>query len=334
VVTNPESPTAEDLTCDLAVEDDAGWDPTLSENLLAIPVGENRTVTLSVTIPEDAEHCMRDNMRVTAAAREYTGVSDSATCVAHAITAMVLGVDVTISPSEITGSPGAVLIYVVTVMNTGTFDDNYSLAAGDNAGWYLILQDNLLAVPAGENRTTTLRVVIPIAAENCTRDSITISATSIENFEVSDSYGCIAHAFGIPPKRSVEVSISPLENSGAPGEILTYYIEAKNVGESADSYRLEVTDTKGWISDLSVGSFWLSGAAGSSGRGILLNVKIPDNASEGDSSTITVTVYGTGYENKVTCTAKVAAETSWILAVAAVIIIVVIVGAILMIKRV
>lgn len=339
VIVIPESPILEELrinvlTCDLAVEDDAGWGPMISENLFAVRVGENRTVTLSILIPENAEHCMKNNIRVTATAREYTGISDSATCVAHAITAMVPGVDVTISPSEITGSPGAVLRYIITVANTGTFDDNYSLAVSDNASWSLELRDNLLAVPAGENRTTTLRVVIPVAAENCTRDGITVSATSIENFEVSDDGGCIVHAFGVPPKRGVEVSISPVSKSGAPGKILTYYIEAKNVGESVDSYRLEVTGTKGWSSDLSVSSFWLSGAAGSSGRGILLNVEIPSDAAEGDLSTITVTVFGTGYENQVTCTAKVVAEAPWTLAVAAVVIIVVIIGVVLVIKRI
>lgn len=334
VITNPESPTAENLTCNLAVEHDAGWELTLSENLLAVLVGENKTVTLSVLIPENAEHCMKDNIRVTVTAREHTGVSDSATCVAHAITAMAPGVDVTLSPSEISGSPGAVLSYIVTVTNTGTFDDNYNLAASDNAGWSLKLRDNLLIVPAGENRTTTLRVVIPIAAENCTRDSIIVSATSIENFEIIVNSGCIAHAFGVASKRGVQVSISPTSKSGAPREILTYYMEAKNVGESADSYRLEVTDTEGWSSDLSVSSFWLSGAVGSSGRGILLSIKIPDNAAEGDSSTITVTIFGTGYENQGTCTAKVAPEAPWILAVVAIVIIVVIVGAVLMIKRI
>jgi len=333
VVENPETPTAEDLTCILTVEDSAGWNLTLESNTLTIPVGENRTVTLGVVIPENAEHCTRDNILITATSPE-TGASDSATCVAHAVTAAIQGIGVSVSPSEDNGSPGTVLDYTVTVTNTGTADDNYNLTASDNTSWSLSIAPSSLMLPAGASDTAMLSVVIPIDAENCTRDGITVTATSIENSEVSDSANCVAHALGVALERGVKVSISPTSESRAPGENLTYYIEVKNTGASADDYRLEVTNTKGWDLNLSVTSFWLNKAERSWGKGILLNIGIPGDAAEGDSSVITVTVFGTGYENHTTCTATAkAAGVSKIYVVAAVVIIIAIAGLFYLVRR-
>ncbi len=332
VVTNLESPTAEDLTCTLTVEDSASWNPTLKNNTVTVPVGENRVTTLSVTIPENAEHCTKDNIQVTATSSE-AGVSDSDNGVAHAVTAAVSGVEVSISPSEDNGPPGTVLSYTVTVMNMGTADDNYNLMASDNADWSLSISPSILTLAAGASDTATLSVVIPIAAENCTRDNITVTATSIENSEVSDSASCVAHAFGVAPVREVEVSISPTSKSGTPGENLVYYIEVRNLSESGDDFHLEVTNTKGWDSNLSVTSFWLNKAGRSWGRGILLSIKVPDSAAEGDLSTITVTVSGTGYENQVTCTATVErAGLPWISIAGIIVAIIMIIGALMIIR--
>ena len=119
------------------------------------------------------------------------------TASAGPITVQVLGrgVDVSISPSENSGEPCTTLNYLVTVKNTGNLgDDNYDLTVIDNESWSPSLDNSSLSIPAGENRTTTLRVTIPENAENCTRDNVTVTATSHENAQVSDSASCIAHA--------------------------------------------------------------------------------------------------------------------------------------------
>jgi len=66
----------------LAVVDSAGWGATLSENLLTIPVGENRAVVVRVTVPSDAVEGDSTTITVTAASRENAQVEDSATCTA------------------------------------------------------------------------------------------------------------------------------------------------------------------------------------------------------------------------------------------------------------
>jgi hypothetical protein len=103
-------------------------------------------------------------------------------------------VEVSISPSSQSGIPEATLIYTVTVKNNENANDNYSLENSDNSGWALSLDNNLLTIPAGENRTTTLRVTIPASAENYAVDNITITATSQENSQISASASCIARA--------------------------------------------------------------------------------------------------------------------------------------------
>jgi len=103
------------------------------------------------------------------------------------------GVDVSISPNYISGMPGETLEYSVTVTNTGFTDDNYELENSDNAGWVLSLDNDLLMIPSGENRTTKLHVTVPGDAEYCTGDNITVTATSLIDSTVSDNASCIAH---------------------------------------------------------------------------------------------------------------------------------------------
>jgi hypothetical protein len=66
-------------TYSLTVSDNLGWGATISPNSLVVPAGENRTATLSVTVP-DGGICALDRITVTATG---TDVNDSAACFAH-----------------------------------------------------------------------------------------------------------------------------------------------------------------------------------------------------------------------------------------------------------
>jgi len=70
----------------LTVSDDLDWVPTISENLLKnIEPSENRVVTLSVTIPENAIGCAEDNIIVIATSMADDTMSDNDWCIAHAV---------------------------------------------------------------------------------------------------------------------------------------------------------------------------------------------------------------------------------------------------------
>lgn len=104
------------------------------------------------------------------------------------------GVDISTSPSYQSASRGKTLDYTVLVMNLGNVEDNYTLAATDNAGWGPTLSDNSLMIPAGESGIATLTVVIPKHALPDTKDNITVTAASQTDNTVSASAGCIAEA--------------------------------------------------------------------------------------------------------------------------------------------
>jgi hypothetical protein len=123
-------------------------------------------------------------------------VGDNSTYRSFTVRAGPPSVYISISPSRKGGIPGASLKFTVTVKNTGNAVDSYDLVVGDNAGWGLALDDNLLEnVAPGENRTTGLTVTIP-DNENLIgmEDTVTVTATSRENIEVSDNATCIAYA--------------------------------------------------------------------------------------------------------------------------------------------
>ncbi|MBA7602999.1 hypothetical protein ES703_10099 [subsurface metagenome] len=106
----------------------------------------------------------------------------------------IYGVGVSISPSDQSASLGATLEYTVSVINQGNVADNYALTVSDNAGWGPTLSDNSLTIPAGENGSATLTVVIPENALDDAEDNITVTATSQTDNTASASASCIAEA--------------------------------------------------------------------------------------------------------------------------------------------
>jgi len=285
-------------TYDLEAWDDAGWPIVLPTSLTVRP-GENRIATLTIGIPENARPSTRDNVVVTATSQLEPYVWDSASCVAYAGARYLI--DVSISPGENSGPPGSGVKYTVTVGNIGMLNDNYNLTLSDNVvpSWSPSL-DNVRFdnVAPGENRTATLSVTIPTTASNCTRDNIRVTATSMENSKVSALGTCIAHAVVI---RSVEVSISPSDNSGPSGSTLTYTVVVKNTGNVADNYNLTASDNAGW--GLLLSPTFLTILPGEN-RTSTLNVFIPSSAPYGATNRITVWVAGTGVENRAICTAR------------------------------
>jgi uncharacterized membrane protein len=73
---------------DLIVGDNAvpSWNPVLDENVFEnVPPGESRVTILRVHVSDNALPCTQDNILVTAISRADPSVSDSASCIAHAV---------------------------------------------------------------------------------------------------------------------------------------------------------------------------------------------------------------------------------------------------------
>jgi len=174
--------------CSLTVSDNSGWNPILASASLSVNPGENKTVELSVAIPDNAALHDEDVIRVTVIG---AGMEASASCLA--IVSPSRGFDASISPNRMSGSPGATLIYSIIVRNTGDVTDDYSLTVSDNTNWNLALSENLLmGIPPGENGSSTLSVTIPSDASEGDLTTATVSVTSVGDPAMVKSAVCEA----------------------------------------------------------------------------------------------------------------------------------------------
>lgn len=198
-------------------------------------------------------------------------------------TMRILDVSVSISPSKNSAIPGENVKFIVTVWNNGEDDDIYDLAADDNAGWSLYIENGVLEVPGGENRTTKLIVTIFKNALAYSEDNILVTATSQTDDTVTNSASCIARAENF---RGVQVSILPRENEGMPGVELKYTVTIKNMGNVYDNYTLTASDNENW----GLGLRTLVGPLGPrEDNSVTLKVLIPSDAENGTEDKITVT---------------------------------------------
>jgi len=195
-----------------------------------------------------------------------------------------LGVDVSISPSSQSGSNGVTLKYTVTVSNTGNVSDNYTLENTDNAGWTKSLSNNLLTISGKSSDVVMLSVTIPDNAQYGAWDNITVKATSRTNSTITDKDSCAAHV--IQGVVGVQISITPENQTGAPGSTLSYTVNVTNGSNGQDNFDLSVSGGAGWNPQLSPISLTIGpGASGNS----TLSVTVPGEASGGSSVGISVT---------------------------------------------
>ena len=210
------------------------------------------------------------------------------------------GVKVEISPSSKSGSAGGALTYTVTVTNTGSVSDTYSLTTADNASWSRTISSTSPSLAAGAFSTATLTVTIPASAENNARDNVRVTATSQADPSVSDSDSCIAYVSLL----GVEVSISPPSRDGSPGAALTYTVTVRNTGGAADNYILTKSDNAGWSLSLSPSTLSLAvGASGTSTLTVTISASAENNAQ--DSVTVTATSQtDSSVSDSASCTAR------------------------------
>ncbi|GAI40231.1 unnamed protein product, partial [marine sediment metagenome] len=88
--------------------------------------------------------------------------------------------------------------------------------------------------------------------------------------------------------RGVEVAISPSENSGPPGETLTYTVTVTNTGDVADNYDLTIGDNAGWVDNITLLENLLEVPPGEN-ETTTLTVTVPEDAVPCTEDNVTVT---------------------------------------------
>jgi uncharacterized membrane protein len=269
----------------LTVSDDQGWGPTISPSKLEIPRHENRTATLTVTVPICAVGSTWDNITVTVTSQFTNTVVTYDNCGAHA--KVVRGVHVSISPTRRDVSyptPGK-FIYLVTVTNVGDVMDNYDLTIDNDQPWIHTLDDNRFEnVPKGSSVTTLLRVIPSGTFGHCSEDTVTITATGTG---VSASASCVAHVVYPVFRRRVRVRISPSYRSVPAGAQLSFTVTVYNRGGDTDNFDLSVSAPSGWSPSITPMSLTNIPAGGSDTA--TLTVTVPGTAVVSRRYTITVT---------------------------------------------
>ncbi|WP_322509425.1 ExeM/NucH family extracellular endonuclease [Anaerolinea sp.] len=135
------------------------WNVTLP-NPVTLAAGASQDVTVQVNIPSTALGGQTSQIRVTATSQNDADANASSTLTT---TASSLEAGFIPTTDEKTGKPGAVLTYTLTLENTGTATDTYTLSAVYQSGetWTPVLSDTQVTVNAGATRTITVTVTIP-----------------------------------------------------------------------------------------------------------------------------------------------------------------------------
>jgi hypothetical protein len=262
----------------LTVNDNSGWSPSVSPTTLVVPSLGSGTVTLSVTIPENAIGGTIDSIWVKATSNYNVSIFDNESCLAQVT--IVRGFSVSISPSSQSGENGATLMYTVAVNNIGIISDNYFLTVNDNSGWSpSVSPTSLPNVSPGSSGNATLSVTVGMGT-----DAITVKVTNDNTTGQATTNEATCTATGLP----ISVSFTPGVQYGWPGENLVYTVVVKNLENTADNYQLTFFDTQPWQAG------W-NPPTGGSAPPLYISTKINDNQDSDVKGYSPSTNYGSNY---------------------------------------
>jgi choice-of-anchor B domain-containing protein len=212
-----------------------GWVTTLSDTMVELVPNQTATIEAYVTVGVGAS----DSVVVTAQSNLNPAISDDVTLTTSAI---LPGVDVTTPDDTQSATVGNTLTYVIDVKNTGNMTDTFTISTSGN-GWVTTLSDTMVESLA-PNQTATVEAYVTVGAGMS--DSVVVRAQSDLNPAISDDVTLTTSAI-LP---GVEVTTPDDAQSATVGNTLTYVIDVKNTGNSADTFTVS-TSGNGWITTLS-----------------------------------------------------------------------------------
>ncbi|HRQ39383.1 MAG TPA: choice-of-anchor B family protein [Chloroflexota bacterium] len=201
-------------------------------------------------------------------------------CVVPTLEAAGGGVD--LSPDQdASGAPGSVVVYSLTITNTGSVSDTFDLAV--DAQWPTELSASSISLDAGAVGSFTASVTVPSNAAAGEQGLSLVTAVSQSDPSVSDDSFLTTTATEL---RGVALSADPDALSGELGAVVTYTVHITNTGNTTDTFSLSTGDDNGWMSHVQPVTVTL--AAGANDM-VMVMVHVDMAATDGEMNVTTVT---------------------------------------------
>jgi len=157
----------------------ASWTSVAAPSAVGpLAAGATQNITVTVSIPAGAAGGSTDTVTVTAVSQASGTVSDSAALTTTANTLASYGVSLSPAADSASGSPGADVLYTLTVTNTGNTSDYFDLSVSGAVWTTTIAPMTVGPLAAGTSQEITVSVSIPDDASNGTTDTATVTAVS------------------------------------------------------------------------------------------------------------------------------------------------------------
>ncbi|MEM2900025.1 MAG: NEW3 domain-containing protein, partial [Thermoplasmata archaeon] len=166
-----------------------GWSATLSTSAFTINPGEQKTVTLTVTIPQNEVVCTKT---ITVTAIADAGANQNAKSITFTANIKQSSkISVAISEPSLTIEPGSNGANTLTIRNNGNGPESVNVTVSMAKDWLIRDFETSFNIPLGESRTIELKFEVPSDLTEARAGEYLVNITvKYANGEKSVSIGC------------------------------------------------------------------------------------------------------------------------------------------------